>query len=236
MRQRLSECDFMYQHNVLEFREVGHNDCAAYGCDDEGICRCYVIDEVHLYDINLRKLRNFILKSIGMVRGRDLGFAIVDDYNEMNPYCVDRIIHKYKLWTQEAWRVDWGGDYYGESVFSIGIANADEIEGHIWAIYTMENDIDKLKYVLNLEYGHILPEIDGSELVLDIVETKDVILSSRNRKEALYSFIEKDDIYGDYDLARAVCYEKNGKFVAVDGYTRMSANKDVVSKIIIVKK
>jgi hypothetical protein len=224
--------DFMYS-GAVDYDDSGYHSCERSGCDDEGICRCYTITDVSIYNINLVELRKIIMKRIGNVRGKDLSFIIADTDTEMNAYCIDRILSKYKVYTSEAWEAEWNSDYYGESVNSIKLVDSSEIEKRIHEVIAIDEDIDKLKYVLQMEYGNILPEVDGTELVIETVSATDVVLSSTNRANTL----DKSDttFYEKFDLPRAVCYEKNGKYVAVDGHTRLTANKKETVKIIVIR-
>ena len=117
--------NYMYS---IDFKINGSHNCESYGCDDEGICRCYTIDSVIIKNINISNITRsifnqfFNINSTSYIRDNKLSLLINGHTSiEENMYCIDRILRINKLYKIDNWKAQWGGGYYGDELDNIHI-------------------------------------------------------------------------------------------------------------------
>lgn len=182
-------------------------------CCDNDYCRCGIIENAEVTEV-------------GDITG------CFETSNEFSKYCVDRLLVARKIWDSDKWevRVQWG--YYGQEIDGVYLKNAEAIENEVNKLLGL-SDADKLKYVLNLEYGYILDVLENKAFEICEVDKSSIIFG----QEGHYKKCDKDIVekYRDYELPRGICVKDGTKYRVIDGYHRISACQDEKVKIIVVK-
>lgn len=215
-------------------------DCQNQGCYDD-ICRCSVIDNIDIYKIDISKISKEIYddifdNSIATKRNNNINKILYNIDEEFNLYSIDRIIRHFKLWDKDSWESNIIRGYYGEEIDSIKIDNsiALKIKKCLNDIFSIRGLSSRIEFLLNLEYGHILPELIGSKYKISEINKDDIIYF---KKDYLKS-CDKEDYYLDknYNGIRGIVLPKDGKFRLIDGYHRFLSTDNKKIKMIEVIK
>ena len=83
-------------------------------------------------------------------------------------------------------------------------------------------DSEKIRKVLELEYGYLLNDMSDATFSIIEVDPKDIVFPQKNYLKTLSS--EKIKGYKNHQGICGVVRLKGGKFNVVDGYHRISAN------------
>ena len=186
-------------------------------------CRCTTIRNRWVEDININKVMSSIL--ICNFKSKNL--------TEIDLYCFDRICRVNHIWDKECYEIEVKPGYYGEEIGGVFFENEEKVVIEFDKLLTLKSDIDKIKYILELEYGYVINSIENCHNVS--ITDCDPKLVIAPQKE-YYHRLEKNVIesYKDYKIPCAVCKKNGDKYLIVDGYHRVSANKDKESIEIIV--
>ena len=107
-------------------------------------------------------------------------------------------------------------------------------------ILELTNDIEKIKYILELEYGYLIDKVaNATSATIEEVDTEKIKLPQKEYFVKLSKEVIED--YKDRKLPIAVCIKNKDRFLdvfdtytLVDGYHRFVANKDQATTKIIV--
>lgn len=186
-------------------------------------CRCTTLINTWVEDININLIMTNLLRS-------NFASAVL---TEMDLYCFDRICRINHIWDKECYEIKVCPGYYGEEINGVFFENEEKVVSDFNKLITLKNDIDKIKYVLELEYGYVIESVDGCHNAM--VTNCDPKLVIAPQQE-YYHRLEKDVVesYKDYKIPCAVCKKNGDKYLIIDGYHRVAANKDKESIEIIV--
>lgn len=214
--------------------------CEESGCDT--ICRCSTIFDVEITDI--RNLTSYIYDiyfddSTSTKRNTTIDTVLNGVNEEINIYLIDRIIRYYKLYETESWIINIEHSYYGEEIDSIKIENnlALKIENDLNKVFSFESLNEKIKFILNLEYGYVMDKLSISEYEINSIDKSDIIYGNEIHLKNIKSL--DLNFYNDknYHLIRGIVFEKNInnkiKYQLIDGYHRVSSTN--LSKVKIIK-
>jgi hypothetical protein len=229
-------------------------ECESYGCNEEGICRCGQIDKTKIKNINITSIVYKIYEDIygpedkSAKRDNKLSYLLEGFGKEMNIYTIDRILRIHKVYDPINWVVEVQGGYYGQEIGDVIINDdlAKKLEEKIFEALSIDSLTKRVEYLLNLEYGSILPELQDSLYEILDVEKDDLHFGSiSNKKNTLkeiensstktYGYFYDDRNYGK-DSIKGVVIEKDGKYRVVDGYHRCLASERNHLKVLIAKK
>ena len=152
----------------LEYDYHTENYCEESGCYDEGICRCGIISCAFVTSVNLHNMTNHIYDSIfdksKSIRRHKRIASILYGGELVDKYCIYRILSRYELYDKYLWNVEVIGGYYGEEIGNVTLPDElfKEISTKCSEVVELETLEDKLRYVLTLEYGYLLPEFEKS--------------------------------------------------------------------------
>lgn len=229
--------NFIYE---LNFDNDDIYDCQNNGCQDD-ICRCSVVDNVTIYDVDIPSISKEIYNdifdnSIATKRNNTINKIVYNIDKEFNLYCIDRIIRHFKLWDKYSWETNIIRGYYGEEVDSIKIEKsiALKIQNNLNDIFSIKDLNSKIEFLIKLEYGYILPELIGCEYKISEINKNDIIYF---KKDYLKSCI-KEDYYSDknYNGIRGIVLPKDDKFRLIDGYHRfLSTDNEKIKMIEVIK-
>ena len=229
-------------------------DCKSYGCDEERICRCGQIDKTKIKNINITKIVDKIYEDIYgpedrlAKRDNKLSYLLEGFGKEMNLYTIDRILRIHKVYDPINWVVEVQGGYYGQEIGDVIINDdlAKKLEEEIFEALSIDSLTERVEYLLNLEYGSILPELQDSLYEIVDVEKDDLHFGSiSNKKSTLkeiensstktYGYFYDDRNYGK-DSIKGVVIEKDGKYRVIDGYHRCLASERKHLKVLVSRK
>lgn len=188
-------------------------------CSCDGYCRCQVYSGLRVKNggVDLNYITNKIC-----------GTAICGtDKNDVTFYCVDRILRANKVYDASLWVVDASRGYYGEEIGDITIENPQKIIDQLNNMYAM-SDIDRIRYVLSLEYGYVLPKLlNYKKAEIKMVSTSEVFFPQDEYRKKVQT--GDNDVYVNWCGVCGVCVEelcdvsfrKSGTlYKLVDGYHR----------------
>lgn len=75
-------------------------------------------------------------------------------------YAVDRLFHAYRFYDKDNWELQIDYGYYGAETILPIFTKMDDVKSHLYTLKSITNDIDIIKYLLNVEYGYILPVLE----------------------------------------------------------------------------
>ena len=189
-----------------------HTSCEESGCSEEGICRCGVIEDARVKSVDIPYVRRVLEEH------RNL--------SELDRYCLERILAARKIWDPDLWEVNTCGGYYGEEIGSVVLSNtvAAACDNDLRAVLALATSREKVEYILNLEYGYLLPEVEGLEWTVETVDKKNI-----SYQEGHYHRVDRTvvEMYkkATYDLPRGVCLRQGERFRLIDGYHRVAAGE-----------
>lgn len=186
-------------------------------------CRCTTIESKWIEDISINKVMSAIL--IRNFKSKNL--------TEIDLYCFDRICRVNNIWDKECYEIEVVPGYYGEEIDGVFFENEENVVFEFDKLLTLKNDIDKIKYILELEYGYVIDSVKNCCNVSIIDCDSKLVISPQ---QEYYHRLEKNVVesYKDYEIPRAVCKKNGDKYLIVDGYHRVAANKNKESIEIIV--
>lgn len=202
---------FKYDYSVYYDCENG-SDC----CDND-YCRCGRIESTKILSVGP------ILHYFGNLEELDL-------------YCVDRILAQNNVWDTASWKLRVTGGYYGEEIDGIYLTNSEEVENLVKECLALKDTTAKIEYVLNLEYGYLLEQIKNKKWEIKEVPKGMIRFGQHDHFVKLNK--EAVAYYKTYTLPRGICLEnewEDGSFRVIDGYHRLSACQEDVVKIISAK-
>jgi hypothetical protein len=229
-------------------------DCNSSGCDEEGICRCGEIQDVEITNINITKIVDVIYEDIfgpvdrSSIRDSKLSYLLEGFGKEMDLYTIDRILRKYKVYDPSNWKIKTVSGYYGQEIGDVTINDdlAKKVQEKIFEALSIDFLTERVEYLLNLEYGSILPDLQDSLYEIMDVKKDDLVFGSESNKKSSLKEIEKyctkvlgyhyDDRNYRVSLIKGVVIEKDGKYRVIDGYHRCLASERKYLKVIVAKK
>lgn len=236
---KLSDIDFNYSGVECNYEHI--YDCQSYGCDS--ICRCGRIENTYIESIDIHKIVEVLYKNyigdndLSTQRDNKLKHILFGTGRELDIYTIDRVVRKYKLYDSESWEVDVVGGYYGEELNGILISSyiANKIEEELNIAFLIDELNGRVEYLLILEYGSLLPELEKCNYEITEVDKKDVIFGSKDH----YDKVKLKDLthYNEknYDGIRGVVLEKDGKIRVIDGYHRIHTSNGKSVKVLKAK-
>ena len=187
-------------------------------------CRCTTIQNTWIESININKVMTEFLHN---------NFIKINNLTEIDLYCFDRICRVNNIWDKDLYEVEVRPGYYGEEIDGVFFANEKKIVSEFDELLKLNSDIDKIKYILKLEYGYVIDSITNCHnVIVTSCSPKSVISPQRE----YYHRLEKEVVesYRDYKIPCAVCKKSGDKYLIIDGYHRVAANKNKDNIEIIV--
>lgn len=230
-----------FRYNV-NYDYSDYRNCDAYGCDDEGICRCGTIENAHVLTVDIPSIvseiyANHFDNSLASKRNSTINSILGGVSKEIDIYTIDRILRINKAYLPDNWEVQVCGGYYGEEIDDIILENsiAQKIEDQIHEALSIIDLTSRIEYLLKLEYGHILPDLQGRQYSLETVERDSIIFGSDEHYRKVNT--ENLDHYSDknYGGIRGIALVKDGRFRLIDGYHRSSTSENIKIQLLIAR-
>lgn len=199
------------------------SECTCNAYENGDYCRCTTIERAWVESINVK----LVIKK--------LYDKYCQEQSDMNEYCFDRICTAFKIYDKDYYEVESCGGYYGEEIEGVYFENEKKVVEAFNEVLEFETDIEKIKFVLELEYGYLLNKVSKATVAYILpVPTKHITIP----QQEYFKKLDKEVIenYKNTKLPIAVCLEDGGYYKLVDGYHRFVANKDrSTNKIIILE-
>ena len=235
--------DITFQYNGA-YVDYGYTyDCENYGCDEEGICRCGTINNEHIdsVDVSLivkRIYDEFFEQGKAANRNNAINEVLYGIGKDIDIYTIDRILRSYKIWENENWNIEVEGGYYGQEAGNVTIKEsiADKIDEELWTVFSLPSLKEKIEYLLNVEYGKVLPELSNCNYESIVIDKDEVVFGVENH---LNKVMKKDlDFYSDknYSGIRGIVVKSGDKWRIVDGYHRIFTTKWPKLKVLAATK
>lgn len=225
--------------DLISYDIDGYYDCENNGCKDEGICRCYTINAVTINNIDITSMSNLIFtslfdtNSIEYKRDNKINELIYGFDNEIDIYCIDRILRINKLYNPSSWNPEWGPGYYGDELESINMDDIiyKKVIDSIDKIRCFKTLKEKVEYVLIEEYGFLLNKVKNKNYKVVYVNIEDIIFTQFSYSEKVKA--KDEDTYKKFLIPiKGVCLKNNNKWNIIDGYHRLTSHKGKKVKII----
>ena len=198
--------------------------CSETGCDD--ICRCMEIVNPRIVNIDLNKIVESIYNEITPAnpviinRNKKIGQVFqVSNMEILDKYCIHRILTILKMWDPECYEFDIINGYYGQEVDSIFMVDENRIVDTCRKSFNFISPVDKINFILELEYGEIVYDIKDAKL------TK-INRNSLTLNDNYFGKINKEIYYGDsYLLPRGIVRRVGvNSYSIIDGYHRIKSS------------
>ena len=157
-----------------------HRDCASNSCDS--ICRCSTITNLEIENVSDPYIT---IKEDSGKNGRWVNYKPSD----IELYCIDRIKVYTGVYEKDNWKIGVVNGYYGEELGPGTFNNDDLLENRIKEMIEMDNDLDKVLYVLNLEYNFTADTIKNCDMAEVITVDKKSVITRFNES----GFVRKND-------------------------------------------
>lgn len=238
-----------FQEINIDFDYETEYSCGDSGCDEEGICRCSRIYDIRINTVDINRLVDFIYESFldnskAGKRQQKLnqlfyGGEVVDKY------CINRIVSKYKLYEGDNWEVEVTGGYYGDEIGDVTMNQIvfNLVQSEFQKLMELETLSEKIKLVLSLEYGYLLPDLANKDFEIIEITKSDIDFKSLNQNHIRLVDEEKGlnslNHYNSssYHLPRGVVRKSgNQQFKIIDGFHRIIGYDSVSSFPVFVIK
>lgn len=183
-------------------------------CDDD-YCRCTTIEEAWI--------ERLIVPDVVA----ELSNTYVNSDSVIDEYCFDRLCHIFKVYDKDFYDIDIQPGYYGEEIDGIYFENEEKVVNAFNEILKLEDDIDKIKYCLRVEYKYLIPSVEETKYVsIGEASVKDIVIPNKEYFIRLSENAIEDYKIDNGDLPLAICIHDGNKYKLVDGYHRFVANQD----------
>lgn len=202
-------------------------DCEREGCDS--ICRCSTIEDLRVSEVDLHS----------MIEAATEGIKTKDP---ILTYCVTRILMLDKdLSDPRMYEAHTERGYYGEEIGNTTLNDrvADRIVQSLTTLESLKTNKERVQYVLELEYGFLLPELkDVTDWHIQTIHLDQMAAGDQMRRvdrKRVNSYVETfgRDKPVDYPVALTLCFDAF-TYRLIDGYHRVTAAKELKLKKIQV--
>lgn len=239
MKETIIDVDFKHE---LEYNYDTYTSCSESGCNEEGICRCSIIENAHVVSVNIPLMTthiygNYFDNSTSTKRNSTINSILGGISKEIDIYTIDRILRINGTYKSSNWNIKICSGYYGQEVDEVKLKDevAKKIETQINDAFSIIDLKKRIEYLLMLEYGSILPELNEVKYSIQSIERDKVIFGNDEHYRRVNS--KKLDHYSDkiYNGIRGIVLCKDDNYRLIDGYHRCSASENRFIKILIAK-
>lgn len=229
-------------YNCIDYDYDTSRDCENYGCDS--ICRCSKIVGIMVNSINLSDLTEEIYSQLEpsnkKSKKRNLKLAnLLYGGDAVDKYCIHRILTAYKAWDHNYWNIGIENGYYGEEIgeITIDVGLITKISNDVDKMYKLETLSDKIKYVINLEYGYLNNTIANSEFELIAIFKNDINFKKLNQNH-INDIKSKDTSYyndENYYYPKGIVKKSGNMYKIVDGFHRILTSNSKKIEVFCIK-
>jgi hypothetical protein len=231
--------NFRY-HTDYDYND--YRDCDAYGCNEEGICRCGTIEDAHVISVKIPSMvdeiyANYFDDTLASKRNSTINSILGGVSKEIDIYTIDRILRINKAYEPTNWEVQVCGGYYGEEIDDIILddSTARKIENELDKAFDIIDLTERIEYLLMLEYGEILPTLQDRKYSIETVERDSIIFGSDEHYRKVNT--KSLDHYSDknYTGIRGIALVKDDRYRLIDGYHRSSTSENIKIQLLIAR-
>lgn len=186
---------FEFDYDVYRPCQRG-SDC----CDS--ICRCGKLQDVKIESFDILGVADFLKKALLDKKHK---WTVVENY------CFGRLFTIMKLYDPEQYEPTTSRGYYGEEIDGAYVNEWLEFEREFKKMIKL-NDDDKIRFVLEKEYGYLLEELKGAQFECRSVDYTDILPPIDLRRT--------DGDSCDFSSAIAICKQMGDKYRILDGHHR----------------
>jgi len=209
-----------------DFLAIGYDTVANcnHECEEYGICRCTIKNNVCFDKFNDLELKDHILdllcKDLSKEEKRNV---FIDDLlcngvSQIREYFIDRVLKINNCYDPENWEIEVSGGYYGEEIHGVYLSILDRVNSDLGQ-YT--GDINKdIPFLLEREYGGLNHRLVGKKWKEGIVKMDDIIFPQTQHYNKVDGnlYYYKDEYY---PFPRGVVLQDEKKYKVIDGYHRL---------------
>jgi len=231
--------NFRY-HTDYDYND--YRNCDAYGCNEEGICRCGTIEDAHVISVKIPSMvdeiyANYFDDTLASKRNSTINSILGGVSKEIDIYTIDRILRINKAYEPTNWEVQVCGGYYGQEIDDIILedSTARKIENELDKAFDIIDLTERIEYLLMLEYGEILPTLQGRKYSIETVERDSIIFGSDEHYRKVNT--KSLDHYSDknYTGIRGIALVKDDRYRLIDGYHRSSTSENIKIQLLIAR-
>lgn len=226
----ITKIDFQYYPQFEVDYDYSHN-CKSMGCDKEGICRCGIMEDVHLRsDIDLTVVTDSVynhifgnVNDIAIKRENTIN-SIIEDF-DMNKYFINRLLTHYRIYDKGNWDIEYGGGYYGDELYSVKMDMNNQLNEDLLMLFS--DNKSKIELLLTREYRYVDTRLSNKEWDLDVIDKKDIEFGQKEHYNNItQGLVYYSDTGYDKELPRGILRKDGTKYRVMDGYHRMKNTQD----------
>ena len=192
----------MFKRTNLQYEveyDYERSQCTCNAYEDGDYCRCTTIERAWVESVNVKLvIKKFYEK-------------YCQKPSAINEYCFDRICTAFKIYDKDHYEVESCGGYYGEEIEGVYFDNESGLLEAFADLLALETDLEKIKYVLEIEYGYLLDRVKAStHAYISTVYTRAIDLPQQEYFVKLDKAVIED--YKNRKLPIAVCLECGGRY------------------------
>lgn len=193
---KLSHYCFDYDYDTYRECENGSSCC------ENDYCRCGVIENIVIKSIDT----DYLVSTF-----QDALLGKKHKWTDVEKYCFGRLFTAMKMYDTSKYSIHTCGGYYGEELDGASCDSWNEFEKEFKKMMELEDD-DKIRFVLEKEYGHVLEELKDAKFEYRLVKYSDIMPPDNYRKV--------DGECYDFSSAIGICKQFGDKYQIVDGHHR----------------
>jgi hypothetical protein len=220
--------------------------CETSGCDEEGICRCGKIVDEHVISVDLSLVTDEIYNQLfprenQSDKRENILSEIFYGGEEVDKYCIYRILAINESYCPENWRVNISGGYYGDEIddITMDLEMYKKINEQCQKLKKLTTLKDKINYVIFLEYGHLLEDLKDIDYELVAIYKNHIDFKKLNQNHIKNVKMKNLEHYSytNYILPRGIVRGDTDNYKIVDGYHRIIASDSKIPFLVFrVKK
>jgi hypothetical protein len=216
-------------------------DCLSSGCGH--VCKCSKIIDIQVNDIDIISMINLVYlnyfdDSLSSKRNNIISEILYNINDEINFYTIDRICRKFRIWEKLKFNIVDG--YYGEELDHVSFLESDKIDRTITKALEINDLTKRVEFLLNLEYGYILPSLKDMKWIIDEMDINEIIIKNKthmiNANKVAnnnHEFKLNKSVLSKYDTIKCLVIETNdNNWKLIDGYHRISRIENTTIKVL----
>lgn len=147
--------------------------------------------------------------------------------NLINFYCFDRILSYYKIYELSNYGFDICDGYYGDELNGVFFKKENEVFDRLKELLNLKLDIDKIEYILDLEYGYLIDSVANkstakiiTDFDLEKIKVYNIDYYTHLETDVL-TYYEKNIPYHGFNLPVAIVRKHDYDYKLVDGHHRV---------------
>lgn len=237
---KLFDKDYRWDGSV-DYDYQRETSCEESGCDM--ICRCSVITDTEITKVDVSSMAESIYEKYfgdtkASKRDAQINTVLFGTGRDIDIYTIDRILRINKVWESHNWDIEVCGGYYGQEIEGVRLDNffANKLEQDILKALSIEDINKRIEFLLELEYGYLLPEMAGRKYSIVEIPKDDIIMGSVEHYKKVESKDLKHYLDNVYNGIRGVVIPSDSKYRLIDGYHRITSTKNAIVKVIKADK